>query len=100
MGSFISKQPNGLYCRFSSVVDTITHYNMTFEDYVNDVQMGRYGRNREEAEREAKDTIEHYLRPFQEVIDRFMPNNMTKKEFNKIIKDIGYEKNKIQGKNT
>ena len=29
MGAFISKQPNGLYCRFSTIVDTITHYNMT-----------------------------------------------------------------------
>lgn len=34
MAGFIAKQPNGLYCRFSSVVDTITHDNMTFDDYV------------------------------------------------------------------
>lgn len=29
MGSFIAQQPNGLYCRFSTIVDTVTHYNMT-----------------------------------------------------------------------
>lgn len=34
MGSFIAKQPNGLYCRYSGVVDNITHYNMTEEDYI------------------------------------------------------------------
>lgn len=34
MGGFIAKQPNGKYCRFSSVVDCPTHINMTFEDYV------------------------------------------------------------------
>jgi hypothetical protein len=34
MGSFIAKQPNGLYCRFSSIVDCPTHWNMTEEDYI------------------------------------------------------------------
>ena len=29
MGAFIAKQPNGLYCRFSTVVDCVTHYDMT-----------------------------------------------------------------------
>lgn len=92
MGSFIAKQPNGLYCRFSTVVDTVTHYNMTFDDYVNDVQMGKYGRNKQEAKREAKDTIEHYLQPFQEVIARFVPNNQTEEEFSNILKEMGYTK--------
>lgn len=90
MGAFIAKQPNGLYCRFSTVVDTVTHYNMSFDDYVNDVQMGKYGRDKQEAERAAKDTIEHYLKPFQEVIDRFVPNNQTKEEFNQLLEKMGY----------
>ena len=34
MAGFVSKQPNGKYCRFSSVVDCPTDINMTFEDYV------------------------------------------------------------------
>ena len=34
MGAFIARQPNGLLCRWSSVVDNITHYNMTDEDYI------------------------------------------------------------------
>ena len=92
MGAFIARQPNGLLCRFSTVVDTITHYNMTFEDYVVDVQMRKYGRNREEAEVEAQKTIEHYIKPFQEVIDRFIPNNQTEKGFYVILKEMGYNK--------
>lgn len=90
MGAFIAKQPNGLYCRFSTVVDTITHYNMTFDDYVNDVQIGIYGRNRQKAEEEAKDTIEHHLRAFQEIIDCFVPRNQTKEEFNQLLEEMGY----------
>lgn len=35
MAGFISKQPNGLYCRFSSVTDCPTAWNMMREDYIN-----------------------------------------------------------------
>lgn len=35
MAGFVSKQPNGLYCRFSTVVDCPTAWNMTREDYIN-----------------------------------------------------------------
>ena len=31
MAGFISKQPNGLYCRFSSVTDCPTAWNMTLK---------------------------------------------------------------------
>ena len=34
MPAFISKQPNGLYCRFSTIVDTLTHIDMTEEEYI------------------------------------------------------------------
>lgn len=90
MGAFIAKQPNGLYCRFSTIVDTVTHYNMTFDDYVNEVQMGRYGRDRKSAEIEAMETVNYYIKPFQEVIDRFVPNNQTTNEFEELLKEMGY----------
>lgn len=35
MGRQIIKQPNGKYCIFSSVVDNITHYDMTAENIIN-----------------------------------------------------------------
>lgn len=34
MGRQIIKQPNGKYCIFSSIVDNVTHYDMTEKDIV------------------------------------------------------------------
>lgn len=34
MGRQIVKQPNGKYCLFSSVVDSVTYYNMSAEEIV------------------------------------------------------------------
>lgn len=81
MGSFISKQPNGLLCRFSTVVDTVTHINMTEEEYIEMCA--------ERARKEARDVLENYLRPFSEVKDKFMPNNNTVAEFNDLLREMG-----------
>lgn len=79
MGAFIAQQPNGLYCRFSTVVDTVTHYNMTREDYLNNVT----GTTRNRAD--AEDTLVNYLHQFSEVVERFIPNNMSQEEFNELL---------------
>ncbi len=86
MGGFIAKQPNGKYCRFSTVVDCPTHINMTFEDYVK-VIMER-GYQKWKAEEEAKDIFDNYIYDFQEVVDRFIPNNMTDKQFKEYLKKM------------
>jgi hypothetical protein len=80
MASFICKQPNGLYCRFSTIVDCPTDWNMTEDDYV---EMCK-----ERAEREARENLAHYLQPFEMVKERFYPNNMTKEEFEQFLKDV------------
>ena len=36
MGKQIIKQPNGKYCIFSSIVDNVTHYDMTVEGIIED----------------------------------------------------------------
>lgn len=82
MGAFIAKQPNGLYCRFSSIVDCPTHWNMTREDYLNNYT-GTV-RSRDEGE----DILNNYLKPFSEAIERFVPNNMTQKEFDSLVKEM------------
>lgn len=65
MGAFISRQPNGLLCRFSSVVDCVTDYNMTEEEYIEMCA--------EKARKEARDVLDHYIKPF-EMVDRcFLP---------------------------
>ena len=57
MGAYITKQPNGLFCRFSSVVDSVTHWNMTEQDYI-DFCKERYGLGSEES---ARDTLKIIL---------------------------------------
>ncbi len=81
MGAFIARQPNGLLCRFSTVVDTVTNYNMTDEEYIE--MCAERGR------KEARETIERYTRPFEEVKNRFIANNMTQEEFNRILLEMG-----------
>ena len=85
MGSFISRQPNGLLCRFSSVVDTVTHHNMTDAEYIE--MCADRGR------KEAIEVINEYLRPFDEVKDSFVPNNMTEKEFKELINEMSNQVN-------
>jgi len=79
MGAFISKQPNGLYCRFSTVVDTLTHHNMTEDDYIEMCT--------DKARADAKDVLESFLRPFEWVENGFRANNMTVEEFNEILEE-------------
>ncbi|WP_144509829.1 hypothetical protein [Bacillus sp. FJAT-22090] len=82
MGSFIAKQPNGLYCRFSTIVDCPTHWNMTREEYLNNVT-GTVA-NREEGE----SILKHYIKPFDNVINYFVPNNMSQEEFDVLVKEM------------
>lgn len=89
MGAFIARQPNGLLCRFSTIVDTVTHYNMTEEEFITEVQMNIYGLKLEAAEKEARVTIDYYIRPFSEVIRRFLPINNTREEFLTILRNMG-----------
>lgn len=80
MGAFIARQPNGLLCRHSTVVDCMTDYNMTEEDYIEQCA--------EKARREAQDVLENYIQPFDLVPEYFSPNNMTQEEFEKILQEM------------
>lgn len=81
MGAFIVKQPNGLYCRFSTVVDCPTDWNMTEEDYVEMCA--------ERAREQAREDLTRHLRPFEMIEQYFIPNNMTEAEFRKCLKEMG-----------
>ena len=54
MGAIVFKQPNGLYGRYSTVVDDFTHYNMTEEEYKIV--------NIEKSIRDSEDTLKNYTR--------------------------------------
>lgn len=76
MGSFICQQPNGLLCRFSTIVDCITDYNMSEEDYIEMCA--------EKAREEARNVIKNYIRPYEWIDEYFNDSNMSREEFEKI----------------
>ena len=80
MGSFVVKQPNGLYCRFSTVVDCPTDWDMTKEEYIEMCI--------EKSRKEAEETIELNLKPFDWVKKYFIPNNMSTNEFKEALKEM------------
>ncbi len=80
MAGFVVRQPNGLLCRFSTVVDCPTNYNMTDEDYIELCK--------EKAAAEARDVLENYIKPFSWLEDYFYPNNMSEEEFKEILKEM------------
>lgn len=65
MGAFIARQPNGLLCRWSSIVDNITHYNMTEDEYIE----YRAEIAREEARRQLK-YDPYFIRSFSEILEK------------------------------
>lgn len=84
MGAFIAKQPNGLYCRYSTIVDNITHYNMTKEEYI----AFYLERAREEAIRNLENALS-----FDTVIDNLYPDTKRDlKKMNEILKECGSDK--------
>jgi len=94
MGAFIARQPNGFLCRFSTVVDCVTHYNMTEEDYIE--------LRAEQARSDARYELEHCVKPFELVkemtllpyVDEYgdiVPTNITEEEWNKLRKEMGDE---------
>lgn len=80
MGAFVAQQPNGLYCRFSTIVDCPTHWNLTKEDYI------QYRMN------SLKEELEHMfkcnLKPFEWVNKYFQPVNMSKERFKEILEEM------------
>ena len=82
--SFIARQPNGMLCRFSTIIDCVTEYNMTDEEYIE--MCAERGRE------EARNVLARYLQPYEMVKKSFVPGNMTRKEFKAICKEMESEK--------
>ena len=83
MPAYFAKQPNGLFCRFSSVVDTVTHTNLTEQDVV-DLFI-------EFAKEQAEYTLKHNIHNFNEVINDLRPYNNTVEEINQLVIEMGQE---------
>lgn len=81
MGAFYCLQPNGLYCRFSTVLDCPTDYNLTVYDIVSKCVRDTI--------RDVKDMIENGLEPFEEIQENFAPINMSVEQFKDILTKMG-----------
>lgn len=82
--SFLCRQPNGLLCRFSTVEDIVTHYNMTDEEYI-ELRI-------KQAEEEAREFLSNKKNfyDFEEIKDSFVPNlDMSLEDFEKALVEMG-----------
>ena len=81
MAGIIAKQPNGLYCRISTIIDAPTYSNMTKQDYI-DMCV-------EKAKEEAESVLENYCYDFDRALTyiNYGDNtNMTNEEYEQFIK--------------
>jgi flagellar biosynthesis chaperone FliJ len=92
MGRMIVKQPNGKYCRFSTVVDCPTVINMTEEEYI---QL-RIHEAIDEAIKDAKDTLKHYVHTMDEMDKSFRNTNMTKKKYEQLKEEMKDENGEMK----
>lgn len=81
MSGIIAKQPNGLYCRISTIIDAPTHFNMTKQDYI-DLCVER-------AKREAESLLEicYDFDRALSYINYGDNTNMTNEEYKQFIKE-------------
>lgn len=88
MGAFIARQPNGLLCRFSTIVDAITDYNMTEEEYIE--------LRAEMAREDARYEIQNRTKDFEYVRDNFSGyGEMKQEEFDQILKEISFPASEV-----
>ena len=86
--SFIARQPNGLLCRFSTVVDCVTEYNMTDEDYI------EYCAERAREEAKYNLSQKYFVQPYKRVLDETSFDNITEDEFAELRRQMEKEDEK------
>ena len=87
MGAYYAKQPNGLYCRFSTVVDSVTDWNITKEQAIN-MQLGYLDVTPAE-QKIREDMFDKRLKPFKTIKKDFTAANDTIEEFQDLLKEMG-----------
>lgn len=76
------RQPNGLYCFYDEVDDTVTKWNITEKEYIRMVL--------KKARKNTLNNLEH-AEDIQIIYDNFIPDNdtMSKEKFDSFLKVIG-----------
>ena len=89
MAGIIYKQPNGRFCRYSTICDAVTDYNMTDCDIIKMFVMEATDRAVDEAKRFLSN--EKNLHDFEELCNKIkereelkLPGEMSLEEFNKL----------------
>ena len=83
MGKQIIKQPNGKYCIFSTIVDNVTHYDMSVEDIIEDLA------------NEAKNKI---VEDVKKIVEKLIKNEQPYYQFTKSFDDMLLTIKEIHGK--
>lgn len=84
----ITKQPNGLYARISTIVDAPTDYNMTEEflqKYLQQTNQLNY------TGQTAKEWFNRYGISFERAKEMILPNNMTEREIHDWVDIVSQE---------
>lgn len=85
MARIVARQPNGLICQFSTVVDAIVAYNMTDEEYIQSYVEEAIERAQDEARR----ILQYRLTPFSRIEEyRDCLGEMSQEEFDHIVKEM------------
>lgn len=98
MGAWYFKQPNGLYGRFSTVVDTVTEYNFTKEELYQNM-VDHFGKNDydvltfEDFINSSKDSRSFYMHPFEDVLSDMTSSNETTASAVELLINMGMPEN-------
>lgn len=85
MSIFYTKQPNGLYCAFSTYTDRPIRWNMTRQELVE----YHLGLAREKALQELDRYFAGTMPPFSRVLDNFRAGEMTVEQFKQFLFSVG-----------
>lgn len=94
MGVYYCKQPNGLYCRFSTIVDTVTSYNMD-KAGLKELFIEKFGEEDPdvinfEAFLSEDNKRRFRIYPFNVVVNRMTSANETIDGARSLMKEMGY----------
>lgn len=92
METFISKQPNGLYCKFSNVTNCPVEWNLSEEEYVGLCVK----RAVEQTKRDSEFTLHNDVHDFEDVVTNFKDTNMSEKDFKKFLEETSTNRDIIK----
>lgn len=83
----ISKQPNGLYCRISTIVDAPTNWNRSENDMLGYLMITN---QLDHPTQTLKEWLDVYGVPFKDAIKCIKETNMSREEITVFLREVGY----------